>query len=133
MVGTVGIVRRRLAAALFVLALVAAACGSSGHRNHLERATGPSPLESTVPETTPSTAAAAAPSTAPPQTPGPTGARRPVATAPRRSTGGAPAGGGGAAGGGSPGPGNLAAVRVVLTPVAGISGALAMATRANDG
>src|SRR4051794_8375077 len=112
MVGTVGIVRRQLAAALFVLALVAAACGGSGHRNHLERATGPSPLESTVPETTTTTAAAAAPSTAPPPTPGATAPRRPAATAPRRSTGGAPAGGGASAGGSSPA--NLGAVRVHL-------------------
>src|SRR5947209_12183893 len=123
--------RRRLAAALVVVALVAAACGS-GRDHSLERATGPSPSSTTVPETTTSTV----PATAAPTTTGATAApgstaRRPAATAPQRSTGG------GGGGGGTPAPGdgttNLAAVRVRLTPVAGIAGALALAWRPNDG
>ena len=123
--------RRRLAAVLFVLAVVAAACGGSNHRNHLERATGPSPAESTVPETTTTTVAV----TAPPGTsaapgPAPT-ARRPAATAPRAPGGGSP--GGGPAPGPGQGPTNLAAVRAHLTPVAGLSQSLALAVRANDG
>jgi len=119
----VGVVRRRFAAALFALALVAAACGGSGHHNHLERASGPSPTESTVAEpTTSTTVAAAAPTT------GAAAATAPRATtAPRRPSTPAPA----------PGPApatgpNLAAVRVRLTPVAGIANALAQAVRVND-
>src|SRR5436305_2480855 len=120
--------RRRLAAALVVLALIAAACGGGGHRNHLERAVGPSPLVSPVAETTTSTApVAVAPSTTR-ATSAPAAPRRPAPTTPRRSSGGG-AGGTTAAPDGTT---NLAAVRVRLTPVAGISGALAMATRLDD-
>lgn len=119
--------RRQLAAALFVLALVAAACGGSGHPNHLERATGPSSTEPAVPETTSTTVpVTAAPSTT--GAPTPTAPRRPAATTAPRSSGTA-AGGAGAPAGGP----NLAAVRVRLTPVAGIAGALALAWRPNDG
>ncbi len=127
--------RRPLAATLFVLALLAAACGGSGGNHNLERATGPLPSSSepTGPETTTTTVAGTVTPLAPSASQPPaTAGRRPAATAPRGTTGG---GGGGAAGGGAPGAGgpNLAAIHVRLTPVANIAGALALAWRPNDG
>ncbi|MBV9285166.1 MAG: PQQ-dependent sugar dehydrogenase, partial [Acidimicrobiia bacterium] len=111
---------RRVVATLFVLALVAAACGG-GHSSHLERATGPSPTEATTPGSTTSasstTAVSAPPAASPASAPG-----RQATTAPRSTA--APAA--------PPAGPNLAAVRVRLTPVAAISGALALTTRPND-
>ncbi|MBV9410601.1 MAG: PQQ-dependent sugar dehydrogenase [Acidimicrobiia bacterium] len=119
-VGTVAKVPRRLVTALFVLALVAAACGGSSHSNHLERASGPSPSESTAPPSTTSTVPVT--TAVPVATSAPSTTRRPASTTPRST--GAPA---------APAGPSLTAIHVRLTPVAPISGALALAVRPGDG
>jgi glucose/arabinose dehydrogenase len=116
MVGTLGTVRRRLAATLVATAALASACGGSNGANHLERAAGSTTTTETTLEATTTTASTAPPTTAAP-------APRPVTTRRTSPPPTAPA---------PPAPPTVAAVHAHLTQIASLQQPLAMAVRNGD-